>query len=310
MKKRLLITAGIITLFLLGIYWAYDASQLYVFRAESSSSYTYNLLFDSVSVIAIPIAILIGIFFGSLKSNKGTTKLANGKILRHDEETFIKHWSHVLGTLVLLITGIMLGALFIPRSVYSIKSIAFTLNMHFISILFFLFGLSFYVTKALFTGELKKMMPQKGDITGAINHYKAMIFGKENPKEKKFMAVERIIFPFWIIFVGGIVITGVIKVSAHIWDIPGSIMSVTTTMHDVFAIGMALMVPAHIIGAALLPASWPLLRSMLTGYVKEDYAKHHHELWYEEILENSKDIEFDNQNITKNSQNDKSNSTH
>lgn len=285
MKSRLYLFLAMVSTFLVGTYWAYDASRLYIYRAGDAGSYTYNLLFDS-AVIAIPIAMFLGILLGAIKGNEHDAEIKDGKVLRHDETMFIKHWTHVMGTLLLIVTGIGLGTLIIPRTIATIETVGFFLNLHFLGIIFFLFGVAYYVTNGLLSGELKEMMPKKGDIMGAINHYKGMFFGGKMPKERKFMAVERVIFPFWILGVGGITITGAIKVLAHVWSIPGAVMGVTTFFHGVFAVFMALMVVAHVIGGSMLPASWPLFRSMLTGYVSEKYAKSHHELWYEELSGN------------------------
>ena len=94
------------------------------------------------------------------------------------------------------------------------------MNLHFIGILFFFFGAGFYVTKGLFTGEIQHMLPKKGDLSGMIGHYKAMLFGGKAPKEEKFLSAERVVFPLWIIGVSGIILTGIIKSAAHIWVIP------------------------------------------------------------------------------------------
>jgi formate dehydrogenase subunit gamma len=60
-------------------------------------------------------------------------------------------------------------------------------------------------------------------------------------------------------------------------------MGATTLTHDVVAIGLGLFLVAHAIAGAIVPWSWPLLRSMFTGYVTTDYAKHHHKTWYADL---------------------------
>lgn len=285
LRTRLPIVIALLAIFGVLTYWAYDAAQLYVFQEGWSGSSKNDLLFGT-AVLAIPISSLLGILLGSLKYNKSKDKVVNGKIERHDELMFLQHWSNALGVVVLIITGISLGTLFIPRLITGTENIGFALNLHFVGVLFFFFGVSYFVTLGLFTGEIKKMMPQKGDLQKMIDHYMAMFTKKESPKEKKFLAAERVVFPFWIIGVLGIAITGIVKTLAHVWSLPAGLMGVMTFLHGIFAIYMAVMLVAHIFAAALIPPSWPLLGSMITGNVSEKYVKENHELWYEEIKNN------------------------
>ncbi|WP_342433643.1 cytochrome b/b6 domain-containing protein [Neobacillus sp. FSL H8-0543] len=268
-------------------YWAYESAQLYVFQAGRAGILTNNLLFDT-ALLAIPVAALLGVFLGTLRYRKEQAMFIEGKIERHDELMFLQHWSNAIGIIILIITGFVLGFLFIPRTVQTAENIGFVMNLHFVGVLFFSFGASFYVTKGLFTGEIQHMMPKKGDLTNMIGHYKAMIFGGVAPKEEKFLSAERVVFPMWIIGVMGITLTGIIKIVTHFLSIPEGFMGVMTFLHGVFAIYMTLMLIAHVIAGAILPASWPLIRSMITGKVTEKYVKHHHEKWYEEIKNNEK----------------------
>ncbi len=46
---------------------------------------------------------------------------------------------------------------------------------------------------------------------------------------------------------------------------------------------MAILLPVHIYMAAFAPGEAPALKSMLTGQVPEDFAKHHNPLWHAEL---------------------------
>ncbi|WP_066310220.1 formate dehydrogenase subunit gamma [Bacillus sp. FJAT-29814] len=287
MRTRLPIAIALLAILGVFTYWALDASQLYVLRGGRAGSLTYNLLFDSM-MAAIPASALLGILLGTFKYSKEPDRITNGKVERHDEFMFLQHWSNALGIVILLITGFLLGTLFIPRTIQGTENIGFALNMHFIGILFFLFGASFYITKNYFTGDLKHMLPKRGDLKNMIGHYKAMVLRQKEPQEEKFLAAERVVFPLWIIGVCGITLTGLVKLAEHLWSFPDGLMGVMTFLHGVFAIYMGLMLVAHVFAGAILPASWPLIRSMITGNVTEDYVKHHHEKWYQEIKDNEK----------------------
>ena len=117
MRTRLLITIAMLAVLAAGTYWAYEAAQLYVLRAGRAGSLTYDLLFDT-AVLAIPVALLFGVFLGTLSYRKNQARIIDGKIERHDEWMFIQHWSNALGIMILIVTGFVLGFLFFPRTDY------------------------------------------------------------------------------------------------------------------------------------------------------------------------------------------------
>lgn len=280
MKTRLPIGIAILIAFGVSAYFAYQASQLYVFRAGNGDSGTYNLLFDSAALL-LPIALCLGIFLGTLNYKVKKERFINGKVERHDELFFTQHWTNALGIVTLIITGFALGTLFIPRLITGVEAVAFAMNMHFMGIIFFFFGASFYITRVILTGEWKTMMPRKGDLRGALLHYKALLTRKKGPKEEKFLFIERLVYPAWIIGISGITITGTVKILAHYMSLPAGLMGVMTFFHGVFAIFMFLLVLGH--ASMSVITSFPLFVSMLTGKVTEEYVKKHHELWYEQI---------------------------
>jgi formate dehydrogenase gamma subunit len=288
MIARLFIAIGIFIGLGFGAYWAYDASRLYAFQAGYTGSYTYNLLFESV-VWAIPVSILLGVLVGSFAKDGHDTHIdEQGKVLRHDETMFFQHWSHAIATLLLIVTGIGLGVLIFPRFFSNPQDVGFALNLHFIGVVLFLFTVFFHVTKNILTGEIKENMPAAHDIPEAIGHYKAMLgFGKQ-PEEGKYLASERLSYPVWGIFVAGIILSGLIKVSAYIWNMPEVLMTVATLVHGVCTVAIVLVLIVHVFLGAIIPPSWPLIKSMITGYVTEDYVKAHHVKWYKQIKDNKK----------------------
>lgn len=276
MKTRIPLGTLLLAVFGALTYWAYQSAPQLV------NSNGYNLLFDSAWILIL-VAPLAGIFLGTF-AHTGPTKLVDGKVERHDEKMFIQHWTHAIGCVTLLITGIGLGTMFIPRTFHSMQAVGFSLNMHFVGIIFFFFGIGYFVTQGLLTGEIKEhSMPRKGDLGIMAGHYLGMIFGTKMPPEERYLAAERVVFPGWIVGVGGIVITGFIKTAAHIWNLPPVLMEWTTLFHGIFALLMVLLLIGHVTAAALIPAGWPMIHSMITGYCSEEYARHHHEKWWEEI---------------------------
>lgn len=282
MLKRSVSTMGLVTAFAVGAYLAYEASRLYIYRAAFAGSYTYNLLFTSYGWL-IPISIFVGIYASAAPKRRAVEITEGDKILRHDETAFLIHWSHATSTLLLLITGVYLGFLFIPRFVSAPEMVGFILNLHFVAVLIFMFSVSMHVTDVLMGGKLKEHMPGSHDFHDAIAHYAAKFGIGQKPREGKFLASERLSYPLWIVSVGVVLLSGLVKVAAHIWDLPSGVMGITTLLHDFGALLVGLNLVAHVVMSSVMPWSWPLLRSMFTGYVPAEYAKHHHVKWYEEL---------------------------
>jgi len=106
-----------------------------------------------------------------------------------------------------------------------------------------------------------------------------------SPKQGKYLASERLSFPLWVVLLAGIILTGGIKAGAHVWTLPSALMAPMTYMHDVCALSLLALLALHMILGAIVPWSWPLIRSMVTGYMAEEYVRENHILWYEEIKE-------------------------
>ncbi len=282
MKRRLSIVAWLLAILAAGIYLAFKASRLFPYRAAFAGSYSYDLLFKSATWV-LPVAALSGIFFGAMARRRTEPEVLNDSVLRHDDVAFLEHWTHVVGTLVLLVSGTYLGALFVPRMVHAPEAVGFALNMHFIGVAIFLFGIFYYLANAWIEGTIKEHLPQAGDFQDAIAHYKSILGVGKAPKEGKYLASEKLAYLGWAVVVGAIIITGAIKVSAHVWDLPAPLMGAITWLHDLSALGVAALLVAHVVAAAVVPWSWPLLKSMVTGYIPEEYVRKHHAKWYEQL---------------------------
>jgi formate dehydrogenase subunit gamma len=246
-----------------------------------SQSGTNQLLFNKAAW-AIPIVVILGILAGATIRREGT-KIVNGKVLRHGWGTSFIHWTFALSGVALIVTGIYVGFLFIPRLVDDPQAVAHMYNLHFVGALFFLFGISAHVTDMYVTSRFKEHMPESSDVGDAVAHYTSMLGIGTKPSEGKYPASEKVSYPLWLVFIGLAVITGAIKACAHVWDIPSGVMGVTTFIHDIAALAIIALLIVHVILGAIVPWSWQLLRSMITGYASEGYIKKTHPKWYEEI---------------------------
>ena len=210
------------------------------------------------------------------------------KVLRHDLAARISHWFNAGGMLVLIFSGFGLGFLMFPRHVAGTEGAALMFNLHFIGAVLFLFGAVYWVGNTFLAPKrFDEHMPYLGSIKDAVIHY-ARMAGITNKGERppgKYDASERLAFvPLTLLalFMG---LTGIIKVSAHVWHLPKGLVTFATFTHDWSTIVLVILLVFHVILAAVVPWAWPLLKSMINGYVPVEFVKHHHPGWYKELLE-------------------------
>ncbi len=281
--RRIYAVIGLLIAGIGGAYLGFAASRLVPMDATSGST-TYTLLFSSYWWL-IPVAALLGIFLGAYREHrKAKAEIVDSKVLRHDDTMFLQHWSVALGTALLASTGILLGFLFVPRFYQAPQTVGFIFNLHFVGVLVFTFGVFHYVTDLVLVGGVRELLPKASDLRESVTQYTAKLGVGQPPKPGKYFSTQKVTYPLWALFVIGISLTGLLKVSAHVWSLPAGFMGVMTTIHDVFALLMTVLLVFHIVAGALVPWSWPLLRSMLTGYVSEEYARKNHPQWVEEMV--------------------------
>jgi formate dehydrogenase subunit gamma len=84
---------------------------------------------------------------------------------------------------------------------------------------------------------------------------------------------------------GGIVIavTGIIMLASKFYTIDTTIVQWSILIHFVASGAVFAGLLIHIFMASIATGELPALISIFTGTVPEDYAKHHHKLWYDEV---------------------------
>lgn len=224
-------------------------------------------------------------------SKRRGPEVQGNKILRHDGPARIAHWTHGIGTLLLLISGIILGSRISPSFVSSGGESAPWFNVHFVFAVLFVFGTFYWLGNTILAPrKLKEHLPKKHAFKSIINHYGSMlkIKGLKMPKEEKYFESERVAFIMAVVAAGGVLITGLCKALAHVFDLPEGLMNVMTWGHDLFALLMLLFFVAHIFFGAIAPFAWKAFPSIITGYMPLDVAEHEHEAWIEEIREQNR----------------------
>jgi hypothetical protein len=76
-----------------------------------------------------------------------------------------------------------------------------------------------------------------------------------------------------------IVITGLLKAMRYVYPIPGDVLYWASAIHVGAMVLLAIKVLDHM-RYVLAPSRWPLMQSMLTGWVHARYAQVAHAAWY------------------------------
>lgn len=245
-----------------------------------------TLLFDQLTwlVFAAP---FLGLLVAGL-SKRDDPAIRGDRVLRHDGPARVSHWTHALGTALLLVSGIVLGTRFTPSFVTGNDATATWFNVHFVFTLLFLFGTFYWLGNTIISRwRFREHLPTKNAITYTLNHYGSLLGVKKctYPKEAKYFESERMAFILAIVATVSVLVSGLIKTLAHALPLPEGFMNAMTWTHDIAAALMLLFFLAHVFFGAVLPVSWTTLRSMFTGYVPLERAKHEHAAWIEELEE-------------------------
>ena len=240
-----------------------------------------TILFDTFPWLLI-VSVLFGIALGVINARKKRDSIiSDGLVARHDGTGFFQHWGTALGIFILIVSGILMGFLFIPHILDTIAGFTFASNMHFIGLVVALFGGFYFLTSYLLTGKLRKMIPGVKDFTqGTFGKY---VLRKKWISEDKYLSSQKSSFLLFA-FLGGIqLVTGIIKVVAHIWAISAGTMAIVTAIHDVFSLLFILFLIAHVLFVVLIKKHRILLGSWFNGKVTEDYVREEHPVWYETL---------------------------
>jgi len=243
-----------------------------------------ELLFDSATWL-VWLAPVLGVLAAGLTKRRDP-EVVGDKVLRHDSAAIIEHWTHGIGTAVLLVTGIALGVWFLPSLVGSGEPVRTMMDVHFAAVVVFLFGTFYYGANTLLAMKrFREHLPTKDAIDFTKRHYGLLLGFKKFtfPPEKKYFESEKMAYLLALGATSVIILTGLVKVAAHVIDLPAGLLAVATPAHDIATVAMLAFFLAHVFFAAVLPMSWPVLVSMFTGYVSLEHAKHEHKGWLEEL---------------------------
>ena len=210
-------------------------------------------------------------------------------VFRHSVVELAEHWAVALSGLALLASGMFQLPMGSRYYINSIPGLAWSgdymvsLNVHYAASIVFVAASLFHVVYHGLRGD-RGMMPRRGDLKTSIEVMKSF-FGKGNePPFHKYLPEQRLAYVGMAVIIAVLIVSGLVKTYKNLYapDLSYPVVLWATWAHNVGFVLFILAVAAHI-GAILLKPNRPMLRGILTGAVRLDYAEHRHPLWIEEI---------------------------
>lgn len=214
-----------------------------------------------------------------------------GKILRQSLSNRFVHWMTAISIFLLIISGLGQLPLYGRYNVDKLPGgewlteYANTLTLHYVGAILLVFVFFYHLIVHLLKKEFS-LLPRKGDVKESFLIIKAMITKGEEPPSDKYLAEQRLAYLFIGINVLLLVITGMIKMIKNLSTVtvPNSVIFWTTWIHNIATILLIIGIVAHL-AAFIFKDNRELLPGMFTGYVKEEYVKKRHLLWYKKLKE-------------------------
>lgn len=217
---------------------------------------------------------------------------AQNLVKRHSILVLAEHWAIAISGLILILTGLF--ELPIARR-YFITDIPglrwsgdyiFSLYLHYAASVVFVGMSLFHVIYHGFMGH-RSILPKKGDLKESWDVIKSL-FGKgEEPPFAKYLPEQRLAYVGIAVIIAGLITSGLVKTWKNLFapDMSLVLVLMATWAHNLFFILFLLAFLAHM-AAILIRPNRPMIRAILTGKIRRDYAEHRHSLWIAEMAMN------------------------
>ena len=232
--------------------------------------------------------VVLMLHFYAIRGRVGLEDGRSGvKVLRWTAWDRFVHWTTAVSFVALSVTGLSLlfgRSILIPLMGPEGFAVWATIAM----------GLHEFVGPWIFTPGVALMismwlannLPEKGDLKWWIDG--GGIIGKKHPSSGRLNSGEKIWFWFIATFGVACIVTGVVLAFPIEWAQTRSTMQLSNVIHGVCALlWIAFWVGHAYIGTIGSEGS---LEAMTTGYVDVNWAKQHHDLWYDEIADTAEHV--------------------
>ena len=277
LKKTLLVLFVLLAALGVGVYFSYTSLKLIPLFDNPDAQWGI--------LASVVVGLILGVARGLLKKKN---EIKGNLVTRHGVGSFISHWVTAFGIFALIYSGIMLGFFimngksiwFIPVFAKTLAQVIPALNVHYFAVLITLFGGCFFGADYLATRHPSLLFPNMRDITeGFIGKY---FLRRKWDYEDKYLSSQKGAFVPYAAIGIVILITGAIKVAAHVWPISASVWGWATVIHDVFMVFIILFTLVHVAIVVLL-GDWPAFRSFFTGTMSTKHVEEHHHVWFEDL---------------------------
>jgi cytochrome b subunit of formate dehydrogenase len=211
------------------------------------------------------------------------------RVVRHSVVELAEHWAIALSGLVLVLSGMFEMPMANRYYISSVPGLGWSgdyivsLKVHYVASIVFVSAALFHVVYHGLRGD-RGMIPRKGDLRTSIEVMKSF-FGKgKEPPFHKYLPEQRLAYIGMAVIIAVLIVSGLVKTYKNVYapDLSYAVVLWATWAHNIGFVLFVLAFIAHI-GAIALKPNRPMLRGILTGAVRLDYAEHRHPLWIAEI---------------------------
>jgi len=211
------------------------------------------------------------------------------RVVRHGVVELAEHWAIALSGLALVLSGMFEMPMANRYYISSVPGLGWSgdfivsLKVHYVASIVFVAAVLFHAVYHGLRGD-RGMIPRQGDLKTSIEVVKSF-FGKgEEPLFHKYLPEQRLAYAGMAVIIAMLIVSGLVKTYKNIYapDLSYAVVLWATWVHNIGFVLFAMAFVAHI-GAIVLKPNRPMLRGILTGSVRLDYAEHRHPLWIAEI---------------------------
>jgi hypothetical protein len=257
-----------------------------------------NFLFARSLPFTIGLGIVVG-YWRASGMRPGIERRASDRAVRRFAQSTV--WLHALSGValaLLMATGgwqYLKGLLDAETPIY----MGTVYRLHYVAASLLIFVTAAFVTSWWLQGErsllaasgqgirnLRGLAHELGKPIGStLGYLIGLDLRRTPPLTDQFTYYERMIsFPVWVLALGLIIITGVIKAMRYIYPIPGDVLYWVSAVHVGAGVLLGLKLLDHL-RYVLAPSRWPLMVSMASGWIPLGYVQRFHSGWYARLNE-------------------------
>jgi cytochrome b subunit of formate dehydrogenase len=256
-----------------------------------------NLIFAKAIPFTLGLGVLIGALAGLVPGvGRIERRASDGSVRRFGRLSLTMHWIGAVGFLLALVTGCwqyLKGILDVESPVY----MPYVYGTHYVGATLLLLAMSTMVTYWL-VGGVQGLLPPRGqrirhlrglahELPRALGGTLAVLLGlnmrRQPPPTEQFTYYETTVsFPTWIVLLGLVTLSGLLKAMRYVYPIPGELLWWASTLHVASLVLLAAKTLDHL-RYVLAPSRWSLLTAMVSGWISARDVQQRHPGWYEQI---------------------------